>query len=413
MKIKKKTAMILSFTVGTLMFATTAMAEVSSKSGYDQAKDALKYSAESFTSKLSNYTFDVSMNIKDNGKVIISENMVNKYDVTKKASENLQTSINNGKKTEEYYYIDKNATISTEGDGATYYVTEYEKPLEGRTFSNPFKEEEAADVEKIIDAMLGSLKDYVVVDEKTDGSKELSGSISEAQIPALINAVSSFLLKQHSVNRNDGQGNIMPLITKDVYVKEVKGNMTVDKNGLIQRFFGTGVIVGKDDQGKEHNLTLELLGKVSNINSTVVKRPDLSGKKVEKHIEKNMDIITKPEMYVGKYKNDIVIEKDGKFQKIGERIIDITHSDSKSVAGRYHEEYVKGYENYAGKKAEFKFDAKYYGEQNDYHASFDIEGSSAQGHMNFYREEPKLYFGMPATPNGRTWYNGEFNRVFE
>ncbi len=394
------------------MFATTAMAEMSSKSGYDQAKDALKYSAESFTSKLSNYTFDVSMNIKDNGKVIISENMVNKYDVTKKASENLQTSIKNGKKTEEYYYVDKKGTITT-GDEGTYYVTEYEKPYEGRTFANPFKEKEAGDVEKIIDAIVGNLKDYVVVDEKTDGSKELSGSISEAQIPALINAVTSFVLKNEASSRGVNGENVMPLITKDVYVKEVKGNMTVDKDGLIQRFLGTGVIVGKDDQGKEHNLTFELLGKVSNINSTVVNKPDLSGKKVEKHIEKNNEIITKPEMYVGKYKNDIVIEKDGKFQKIGERIIDIAHSDTESIAGRYHEEYIKGYEDYAGKRSEFKFDAKYHGDGNHYYGTFNIEGSSAQGNINLYREEPKLYFGMPSSPNGRMWYNGEFSRVFE
>jgi len=409
-KIKKKTAMITSFTLGLLMFATTAMAEISSKSGYDQAKDALKYSAESFTSKLSNYTMDISMNIKDNGKVIISENTVNKYDVTKNSCENFYTRINGSKKSEGYFYRDKDIMVNTSENQDIYFVTEYEGSDEGRILRNPFEEKNAGDIEKIGDAIVGSLKDYVVVDEKTDGSKELSGSISEAQIPALVNAVTSYMIKSTSFFNIDTQEEkVMPMITKDVYVKEVKGNMVVDKDGLIQNIFGTGVLSGKDDKGNEHTLTFELLGKVSNINSTAVNKPDLSGKKVEKHIQKD-NVLKNPEMYVGKYKNDIVIEKDGKFQKIGERIIDITHSDNKSIGGTYNEEYVEEYKDYSENKSNFNFDAKYI--EQDYHnAEFNVEGSSNKGYINLNIEEAKFYFGTPI--GDKDWYNGEFNRVFE
>ncbi|WP_454054746.1 hypothetical protein [Clostridium sp. Marseille-Q7071] len=411
MKIKKKTAMITSFTLGLLMFATTAMAEISSKSGYDQAKDALKYSAESFTSKLSNYTMDISMNIKDNGKVIISENTVNKYDVTKNSCENFYTRINGSKKSEEYFYRDKDIMVNTSENQDIYFVTEYEGSDEGRILRNPFEEKNAGDIEKIGDAIVGSLKDYVVVDEKTDGSKELSGSISEAQIPSLVNAVTSYMIKSTSFFNIDTQEEkVMPMITKDVYVKEVKGNMVVDKDGLIQNVFGTGVLSGKDDKGNEHTLTFELLGKVSNINSTAVNKPDLSGKKVEKYIQENMNVLKNPGMYVGKYKNDIVIKEDGKFQKIGERIIDITHSDHKSIGGTYHEEYGEGYKDYVGNKSDISFDAKYR-EEGYYDAEFDIEGSSDKGYINLNIGEAKFHFGMPV--GGRDWYNGEFTRVFE
>ncbi|ARC85973.1 hypothetical protein U732_1807 [Clostridium argentinense CDC 2741] len=411
MKIKKKTAMITSFTLGLLMFATTAMAEISSKSGYDQAKDALKYSAESFTSKLSNYTIDISMNIKDNGKVIISENTVNKYDITKNSCENFYTRINGSKKSEGYFYRDKDIMVNTSENQDIYFVTEYEGSDEGRILRNPFEEKSAGDIEKIGDAIVGSLKDYVVVDEKTNGSKELSGSISEAQIPALVNAVTSYMIKSTSFFNIDTQEEkVMPMITKDVYVKEVKGNMVVDKDGLIQNIFGTGVLSGKDDKGNEHTLTFELLGKVSNINSTAVNKPDLSGKKVEKYIQENMNVLKNPEMYVGKYKNDIVIKEDGKFQKIGERIIDITHSDHKSIGGTYHEEYGEGYKDYAGNKSDISFDAKYR-EEGYYDAEFDIEGSSDKGYINLNIGEAKFHFGMPV--GDRDWYNGEFTRVFE
>ena len=108
-----------------------------------------------------------------------------------------------------------------------------------------------------------------------------------------------------------------------IYVKEIKGNMTLNKDGLIESAMGTGLLSGKDRQGKEHNLTFELLVKISDINKTVVNKPDLTGKKVETCVQKDYNKISKPEMYIGAYKNDIVMEKDGKFQKIGERIVDI------------------------------------------------------------------------------------------
>lgn len=65
MKFKKKTAMFISFTVGILMFSTTAIAEVTSKNGYEQIKDSLKCTAKSCTSTLPNYTLDLSFVVKD------------------------------------------------------------------------------------------------------------------------------------------------------------------------------------------------------------------------------------------------------------------------------------------------------------------------------------------------------------
>ena len=60
MKLNKKTTTIISFAIGTVMFTTTAIAQVLTKSGYDQLKDSVKYTAESCTTKLSSYTVDMS-----------------------------------------------------------------------------------------------------------------------------------------------------------------------------------------------------------------------------------------------------------------------------------------------------------------------------------------------------------------
>lgn len=412
MKFKKKTAMILSFAVGTLMFATTAMAEVVSKSGYDQLKDSLKYTAESCTTKLSNYTVDMSFVVKDNGTLIYSENSLNKYDASKKAMENVSTRVEGSTKKENYYYSDKNGFINKNSDQNVYYVSEYTSPKEVRSFENPFKQKEAADVERIADALVGNLKDSVIVTQNPDGSKELSGSLSEAQIPALVNAVVSLQSKNEFGNRPNNENN-MPKITKDIFVKEVKGKMVTNKDGLIQSVLGTGILSGKDESGKEHNITFELLVKITGVNSTTVKKPDLSGKKVEKSIERDYDKLSNPSKYIGKYKTDILIEKDDKFQKIGERIVDIEKIDSKSVSGSYHEEYAKGYEEYATNKKDLKFSATF--EKDHFNAPFTAttsSGANVKGNLSINPHSAKVYFNINENMNGNLISDGEYSRVF-
>ena len=65
MKLKKKTAMLVSFALGTLLFGTTALADLANKSGYDQLKDALKVTAENASEKLNSFTLDVSFALND------------------------------------------------------------------------------------------------------------------------------------------------------------------------------------------------------------------------------------------------------------------------------------------------------------------------------------------------------------
>lgn len=410
MKFKKKTAMVLSFAVGTLMFASTAMAEVVSKNGYDQLKDSIKYTAEGCTSNLSNYTMDASFAIKDNGTVIISDSSVNKCDVSKQALESTSTHLEGATKSENYSYSDKNGYIDKNNNTDIYYVRNYTNPHEVSSFKNPFKEKQASDIEKIADAIVGNLKDSVVVTQNPDGSKELSGSLNESQIPSLINAVVSFQSKNVFGSDRGNNKDYMPKISKDIFVKEVTGKMIVGKDGLVQSILGTGVISGKDESGKEHTLTFELLGKLSNVNSTIVSKPDLSSKKVEKTVERDYSKLSNPEKYIGKYKSDILIEKDNKFQKIGEKFIDIEQIDDKSITGSYHEEYTKGYEDYATNKKEFKFNAKF--EKDHFNAPFNSSDNVIKGNVSVQPNSARIYFNINERNNENSLSDHEFMRVF-
>ncbi|MCA1074723.1 hypothetical protein K9O30_13545 [Clostridium bowmanii] len=415
MKLNKKSAIIISFALGTVMFTTTAIAQVVAKSGYDQLKDSVKYTAENCTTKLSNYTMDTSFSLKDNGTVIYSGNSLNKVDVASGAKEDVSTRIEGSTKSENYNYSDKKGSINKNSEQNIYYVSEYASPLENTATSNPFKEEGADDIEKIADALVGNLKDAVVVAENSDGTKTLSGSLSESQIPALINAVVSFQSKNEFGNRSNNPNgeSSLPKITKDVFVKEVKGNMVTTKEGFIQSVLGSGMISGKDESGTEHKLTFELLAKITSVNSTKVSKPDLTGKKVEKNVQQNYSKITNPGKYIGKYKTDILIDKGGKFEKIGERFIDVTTVDTKSISGRFYEEYAVGYEEYATNKKDFKFNAKF--EKDGLNASINAANSSnnvTQGNISINPGSAKIYFNTGENTNGNMIFDDQYSKIF-
>jgi len=376
MKFKKKTVMLVSFTFGTLLLATTALADIASKSGYDEFKDALKVTAEQTSEKFDSFTLDFSMAVKDNGKTLMTSNETTKRDRIQGASESLSSGINlNGVKDSYQNYTDKKTSIRVSESDPTYYVTEFINERKDEPFNNPFKEEEATDIEKIADALVGSLKDHVVVKDNPNGNKGLEGSLTEVQIPSLVNAVASFQFKQE-FNHIENQNNI-PHLTKDVFFKEVKGTAQVNKDGVMESILGTAVLSGKDEQGTIHDISIEVLVTLTDINSTIVTKPDLTGKNVVTNIAKDYSgtEIANPEKFVGKFKNDILIEKESKFVKVGERVIDITHMDNMSVAGRYYEEYKPEFTEYATTNREFKFDAQFVKDQRG-NANFEYVNES-------------------------------------
>lgn len=412
--IKNKKLMIgLSFCLGAAMFATTAFADIASKTGYDQFKRTIKSSAESMSSKFQSYTLDTNMVLKDNGKLLISHSSVEKSDRTKEMVERLSSSeAIGGKKDSSIYYSDGKSDIWNSSENDIYYVTEYPDGRKLPGFQNPFEEDRARDMERIFDAAVGSLRDYVVVEEKPDGSKEFSGSLSEAQIPALVNAVSSFLFKQ-AFSENDpmGQDSEFPKLIDDVSIRKVTGKAEANKDGILESLFATGVLSGKDKDGVQHDLTLELLVKVSGINSTTVTKPNLEGKKVEKNTSRAKGERTVSAKFIGKYKNDIVIEKNEGFVKIGERFVEIVHVDEKNVSGKYYEQYKDGYSEYESGIKDFTFDAELKEYNNAEFDYTDASGEKQKGYISFDEMFGKFYFNLNSARNQTI--DPSFYRVFD
>ncbi|HEY8910147.1 MAG TPA: hypothetical protein VIM51_07685 [Desulfosporosinus sp.] len=392
MKFKKKTAMLVSFTLGTLLVASTALADIANKSGYDQMKDALKLTAQQSNEKFDSFTTDFSIELKDNGKTLGTSSGTQKFDRSKSATERINSSTGNQGGDMFYSYSDKTSMINWQGSDPTYNVTEFTQERKEELFPDPFKQDSAGDIEKIADAVVGSLKDHVVVTENPDGSKGIAGSLTEVQIPSLVNAVASLQLKQQFNGNRDN----MPHLTKDVYVEEVKGTSKVNKDGVMESILGTFELSGKDEQGTAHDITVEFLAKLSKINSTTVTKPDLTGKKVVKIIAQDGNPgseMSNPEKFIGKFKNDIIIEKDKKFVKVGERFIDITQIDNKTAAGRYYEVYKPGFEQYATTQRDLKFDAQKIAQNGNPSYDFTTE-SGGKGNIYFEQNEGKIIFNI-------------------
>lgn len=339
MKLGRKTITLLAFALGTLVFVSTALADMALGSGYDLLKQVAKETTAQMEGELDNFTLETLLTFKVDDKTVYQTSLLSKYDMKQKAR--VEESVEqraNGETSSYYSYADPHTTIF-KGDDEVYYVTEYEDGQRGddwKVFENPFAIDGAAEVEKIVDALVGNLKDQVQVEEKPDGGRLYSGQLNEMQVPALINAVSSFAVKQMAHDRYYWNATSkIPQIESDVYIKKVTGQAVETDEGRLESITGEAVLLGKDKDGREHELILNAVIKVTDVGTTKVAKPDLTNAKVERGSHDYFRGLT--QKHVGTYKNDIIIEKEGQFVKIGERIVVIDRVEGEKITGQYKE----------------------------------------------------------------------------
>lgn len=367
MKKNKKLMVALCFCLGAAIFVTTAFADIASKSGYDRLKDTFKFTASGICNDIDNYTMELSVSMKDNSKLLATTSKASKYDMAEGRGEQTTIEEHPGIKRDSNYYWDKNCHISYSSSEDTYYVSNYsvEHPNPVKR-DNPFEDERVKDIEKLMDAIIGNLSEYVICEENSDGSKEFHGTINDAKIPVAVNAVCSYLFKQFVTNEYKRNNEFqIPQLVDEISIKEVSGRSSVNRDGLMETLFATFVVSGNDKDGEKHDLTVEAAMRLLDIGQTVVNKPDFSGKKV---VEKTIDnsyylndgkLISNK--YIGKWKSDSIIVENDKFVKIGERYLEITSIEDKYVYGKYYEECKEQYKDYRNEKGfEFKLEITEY-----------------------------------------------------
>lgn len=417
MKINKKTATILAFVLGALILATSAFADIMLGSGYYNLKNSLKTTMSELTNEVDSFSVELIASVKVDGNTFVESIDNSKYDIAAQAKETSGSYLNEGKVRENYSYNDKNQTIFKNYKDGSYEVIEKGKSSKDRgIFENPFEDEQVMDAEKIMDALVGSLENVIQIEES--GNKKMYiGDIKDSEIPPLVNAISSFALKYSIFDENTAKRLDIPSPKSNVYVKEASGKAIENEDGILESGIFTASISAEDSKGIEHIYTVEFSIDIKDINSTVVKAPNLDGQKVT-YSKDGFEFDSK---HIGKYKNNIVIEEGNSFVKIGERILEITSVASGNVKGRYYEVYNEGLE--PDLINEFDFTSNY--DDSSFYITLNYtnnKGEKKKGvihRSNLY----DIYLDLDVTFNedGNGYssdnydrnFNGEFVRVFE
>ena len=415
MKLKKKTAALCAVLVGASIFATTAFADMAIGSGYYSLKDTIKTTAAHLTGKSSGFTAGLSMSITCDGNVIAVFSANTKYDLAAEKTETTNSSTDKNGTFDSYSYRDMEKYITYDDEADTYYVHHYSMPQEGPMLSNPFEEDIAADLETIVDAFVGSMKDIVQVEE-SDGKKMYMGNLSGSQIPALANAVSSFMLKYSFFDEYNARDMGFPSLQSDVAVTSVSGKAIENESGILESLLGSASVSGKDKDGVDHSFTFDFTVDLTNVDATVVTEPDLSGKTVEESTASVRSAVSTD--MVGTYKSDVVVRGEEGFTKVGQRTITITAVDGDSAAGTYTATYTDGRADES-----FDFTAVYDEERSYGDLIFDYTDANGETKHGIISESgyygQNLYVNMDVVFDDDGGYrsysdlDNEFIRVFE
>jgi sporulation protein YlmC with PRC-barrel domain len=417
MKFNKKSTAICAFVVGAAILTTSAFADVMLGSGYYGLKNTAKTTMAKLTKEVDNFSVDATAAVKVDNETFAQSSVKTKFDIANQAKETTDTSLERGKIRESYWYSNQNQNIYKNSEDGSYTVVDKQKNYDNREIlKNPLEDEQAADAERVVDALVGSLQDIIQIEE-SGGKKMYIGNLSDTQIPTLVNAVSSFVFKYSILDEHSAKRMNVPYPKSNIYVIGASGKAIENEDGIIESFIAGASISADDSSGIGHVYSVEISVDVKDINSTVVAPPDLNGQTVT-YSKEGFEFDSK---YIGKYKNDIVKAEGDSFVKHGERFIETTSVEEGNVKGRYYEVYHEGYEADAVRSFEFASNS-----ENSMHYTIinykDDKGESKKGIMhrsNMQNISISLDVIMSEDNNGYSYSNydddfdGSFTRIFE
>ncbi len=178
------------------------------------------------------------------------------------------------------------------------YTVEQEK--QGKRHKEANKPDQMSkEVENVIDSLVGNLQDHITVDNKADGTKEVSLQLSDTQVPAVVNAVGALMVKKaaeeekkHAQGTQEQQDPAegfmlqnmkpnLPKLTQDIKIKAVNVKADIDASNYIKHQEAHITVTGKDSAGADHEVVLNLQADLSGLNSTTPDKVDLTGKNVK------------------------------------------------------------------------------------------------------------------------------------
>ncbi|WP_028552664.1 hypothetical protein [Paenibacillus sp. UNC451MF] len=292
----KKKWLMLGSAVGIsgVVMITTGLSAMASTSGYDTYKAAFKN-----TKTIQNVSVQAQSVLQDNGNELTSANGTFKLSPQNHLASGSVTVKGSGAEQSLLFYKQADGTVVKPSGTDVYYVRQEGKEKNWNTNKIQDHEVMSQQVETVIDALVGNLKDYVTVDNKADGTKQVAVELTNSQIPAVVNAIAPIAIKQATSGHKWGKENKsdtptkpipfdehtlnanVPQLTQDIKIDKVAIKADINADNYIEHQQADVTVSGKDASGTAHVLTLHLNADLSNYNNTTPDTVDLTGKQVQ------------------------------------------------------------------------------------------------------------------------------------
>ncbi|WP_156183040.1 hypothetical protein [Mesobacillus campisalis] len=274
---KKRTWAILGLS-GALLIGS-AYSISANTPGYELYKEALKATHQVESSKL-----NLSFELEDNSRGLFSSEYVMKTDRLANTMIGEGT-VSNGLKSSSHEMAKQGGKflIQKNDEDKIYAMTLTGKHPGKEALSN---EELRDDLEGVVDILTKKLQRNIETSVNKDGSQEIALDVPDKEIPGAIDALTSLAYK-HSVQMNDRESGRdsgfhdvkpeMPKLEEDIKIKKVKIAASVSAAKIIEKQSVEVALTGKDENGKQHELTMTFQLALSDINSTNVDAMDITG----------------------------------------------------------------------------------------------------------------------------------------
>ena len=274
---KKIATLIMSLTVGGTLLLSTGFANAAQISGYDAYKSAVKD-----TKNLKNETADIKVSVVDNGSNLANLSTKVKLDLKSNAMSNTMTVIEGTTSQTFNSYLQDGKSINKNSNSAEYLV----KTNSSKDFNKLAKVQNPTvdkSMEVVVDTLVGNMKDGLTTTSNTDGTKNISINLNEKKVTPLVDALTqmAFIRANNSKAEPEGLKNVLPQLQSEIKIQSVSSTGKISKDDIITNQTAKIVVVGKDAQGKQHEITFNIDLNLSNINSTSPDKIDLTGKQIK------------------------------------------------------------------------------------------------------------------------------------
>lgn len=274
---KKKMIAVLGIS-GALLLGGVYSA-LANTSGYDMYKEALKN-----VHQLDSTTMNLSFALEDNSKELYRMDSMVKTNRVEDLIE-IESMVTNGLDQMKYemakqdgeYYIHKE-------DENKVYVMEA-KGFHGVSEGNDHKVLRK-DLELLVDVLTKKYQKKITVEGIQDGTYLVDLELSNAELPTVMNAFTSFIYK-HVVRLDhraaDSESNFhsvkpeLPNLKEGIVIEEIKVSAKISTENYVEEQFVSAIITGEDESGTSQKLEVTFKLDLTNANETTVTPMDVTG----------------------------------------------------------------------------------------------------------------------------------------